>query len=155
MLEYFAYRTVKVVLLQTRTESLKQCIVSCIRSVIVCKMVLETETLKSCLFCVRPWPLLTILSFSEGKLTAQQYFNVSTPSSRRGTNKSKCEKGVLRNFTKFTEKHLCQSLFFNKVAALRPATLLKKRLWHSCFPVNFVKFLRTPFLHRIPLDDCF
>ena len=24
-------------------------------------------------------------------------------------------KGVLRNFEKFTEKHLCQSLFFNKV----------------------------------------
>ena len=27
-----------------------------------------------------------------------------------------CEKGVLRNFSKFTGKHLCQSLFFNKVA---------------------------------------
>ena len=26
---------------------------------------------------------------------------------------------------------------------LRPATLLKKRLWHRCFPVNFVNFLRT------------
>ena len=25
-------------------------------------------------------------------------------------------KGVLRNFAKFTRKHLCQSLFFNKVA---------------------------------------
>ena len=25
-----------------------------------------------------------------------------------------------------------------------PATLLKKRLWHRCFPVNFSKFLRTP-----------
>ena len=24
--------------------------------------------------------------------------------------------------------------------------LLKKRLWHKCFPVNFVKFLRTPFV---------
>ena len=28
------------------------------------------------------------------------------------------QKGVLRNFTKFTEKHLCLSLFFNKVAGL-------------------------------------
>ena len=27
----------------------------------------------------------------------------------------------------------------------RPAALLKKRLWHGCFPVNFAKFLRTPF----------
>ena len=47
---------------------------------------------------------------------------------------------------KFTGKHLCQSLFFNKVAGLRPATSLKKRLWHRCFPLSFAKFLRTPFL---------
>ena len=52
------------------------------------------------------------------------------------------------NFVKFTGKHLCQCLFFNKVAALRPATLLKKSLWHKCFPVNFVKFLRTRFLQK-------
>ena len=57
-----------------------------------------------------------------------------------------CNKVVLRNFTKFTGKHLCQSLFFNKVAGLRLATLLKERLWYSCFPVSFVKFLRTLFL---------
>ena len=31
----------------------------------------------------------------------------------------------------------------NKVSGLRPKTLLKKRLWRRCFPVNFVKFLRT------------
>ena len=62
-----------------------------------------------------------------------------------------CEKGVLRNFSKFTGKHLCQSLFFNNVAGLRPATLLKKSLWHRCFPMNFVKFLRTPFFYRRPL----
>ena len=53
------------------------------------------------------------------------------------------KKGVFRNFTKLTEKHLYQSLFFNK--GLRPATLLKKRLWCRCFPVNFAKFLRNPF----------
>ena len=34
-----------------------------------------------------------------------------------------CKKGVLRNFAKSTGKHLCQSLFFNKVAGLRFATL--------------------------------
>ena len=54
-------------------------------------------------------------------------------------------KGVLRNFAKFTSKNLYQSLFSNKVAGLRPATLFKKRLWHRCFPVNFAKFLRIPF----------
>ena len=33
-------------------------------------------------------------------------------------------------------------------SSLRPAILLKKRLWHRCFPVNFVKFLITPFLQN-------
>ena len=65
-----------------------------------------------------------------------------------------CKNGVLKNFTKFTGKHLCQRLVFNKVAGLRPATLLRERLWHSCFPVNFMKFLRTLFLQGIS-GDCF
>ena len=56
-----------------------------------------------------------------------------------------CKKGVLKNFAKFTGKHLCQNLFFNKVAGLRPATLLKNRLWHRYFPVNFAKSLRKSF----------
>ena len=34
--------------------------------------------------------------------------------------------------------------FFKELQAM-PATLLKKRLWHRCFPVNFVTFLRTLF----------
>ena len=38
--------------------------------------------------------------------------------SRSSRPKVFCKKGVLRNFTKFTGKHLCQSLFFNKVAGL-------------------------------------
>ena len=62
------------------------------------------------------------------------------------------KKGVLRNFAMFLGKHLCQSLFFNKVAGLRPATLLKKRLWHRHFPVNFAKFLRTPLVAGS--EDC-
>ena len=59
---------------------------------------------------------------------------------------SRCSvrKVVLRNFVKFTWKHLCQRLFFNKVAGLSPAILFKKRLFRGCFPVNFAKFLRTP-----------
>ena len=35
---------------------------------------------------------------------------------------------------------------FKKIASLRPVTLLKKGLWHRCFPVDFAKLLRTPFL---------
>ena len=33
------------------------------------------------------------------------------------------KKGVLKNLTKFIEKHLRQSFLFNKVTGLRPATL--------------------------------
>ena len=63
---------------------------------------------------------------------------------RSSHQKCSITKDVVKNFAKFIE-HLCQSLFFNKVAGLRPATLFKKRLWHRCFPMNFVKFLSTPF----------
>ena len=59
-----------------------------------------------------------------------------------------CKKGLLRNFAKFTEKHLCQSLFYNKRAGMRSTTLIKRRLWHRSFPVNFAKLLRTHFLTR-------
>ena len=38
------------------------------------------------------------------------------------------KKGVLKNFAKFTGKHLYGSLFYNKVAACKPATLSKKRI---------------------------
>ena len=62
-------------------------------------------------------------------------------SSRRGMF---CKEAVLRSFAKLTGKHLCQSLFFNKVAGLGSG--LKKRLWHRGFPVNFAKFQRTSFI---------
>ena len=62
-----------------------------------------------------------------------------------------CKKGVHKNFAKLTGKHLCQTLFFNKVAGLKPTTLLKKRLWHRCFPVNFAKSLRTFFDRTAPV----
>ena len=37
-----------------------------------------------------------------------------------------CEKGILRNFAKFAEKYLCQSLFFNKVARVSFSSFIKK-----------------------------
>ena len=39
-------------------------------------------------------------------------------------------KGVLRNFTIFTGKHLCQNLFFNKFVGLRHATC---EISNNCF----------------------
>ena len=60
-----------------------------------------------------------------------------------------CKNGTLENKTKFTGKHLCQGIFFTKVSGLKPGTLFKKKLWHRCFPVNFARFLGTPFLLNI------
>ena len=61
-----------------------------------------------------------------------------------------CKKVVLKNFTKFTGKHLCQSLFVNKVAGLRPATFFKKSLWRRCLSVNFAKISKTIFFFGTP-----
>ena len=49
-----------------------------------------------------------------------------------------------------SQGNISQTLFFNKIADLRSATLLKKRFWCRCFPVNFAKFLRTPFCRTPP-----
>ena len=35
---------------------------------------------------------------------------------------------------------------FNKAAALKASHFIKKRLQHSCFPVNIAKFIKTPIL---------
>ena len=56
------------------------------------------------------------------------------------------KKGVLKNFRKTHRKTPVLASFLNKVAGLRPSTLLKKRPQHRCFPVNFAKFLRTNIL---------
>ena len=51
-----------------------------------------------------------------------------------------CKKGVLKNLAKFTGKHQCQSLFFNKVAGL-----IKKETLAQVFSREFAKYLRTTF----------
>ena len=54
------------------------------------------------------------------------------------------KKGALENFAKLTEKHLCPSFLFNKVAGLISATLSKKRVWRRCF-LNFSNFFKNMF----------
>ena len=53
------------------------------------------------------------------------------------------EKDVLKNVVNFTGKNLCRSLFFNKVAGLRPAALLKMRLRHRCFYSGFCEIFKN------------
>ena len=59
------------------------------------------------------------------------------------------ERGVLKNVTNLTGKQLCQSLFFNKVTGLSPATLLEKRL---CARVSFLIKLQA---YRDSVDESF
>ena len=56
-------------------------------------------------------------------------------------------KGVLRNFTKFTGKHLRQSLFFNKVAGLRPeaCNFIKKEALAQVFSCEFCEISKNTF----------
>ena len=57
-------------------------------------------------------------TFCKNKVV-RYYIVMCAPKKYRGSHqKCSVRKGVLRNFTKFTGKHLCQSLFFNKVAGL-------------------------------------
>ena len=54
-------------------------------------------------------------------------------------------KKVFLEILQNSQENTCAVVsFFNK--DLRPATFLKKRLWHRYFPVNFAIFLRTHFL---------
>ena len=65
-------------------------------------------------------------------------------------------KKVFLEFSQNSQENTCARVFF--LIKLRPpATLLKKRLWHGCFPLNFAKFFRTSFftehLWWLPLNQ--
>ena len=60
-----------------------------------------------------------------------------------------CEKRGSSKFHKIHRKAPVPESLFNKVAGLRPTTLLKTGLWHRCFPVNFVIFRRTTFSQNL------
>ena len=106
-------------------------------------------------FCIIETSLLQIQEFFKkgvlrnftkftGKHLCQSLFLIKLQALPLVVPRCSVKKGDLRNFAKFTGKHLCQSHSFNKVVGW--GLLLKERLWHRCFPVNFVKFLRTRFL---------
>ena len=57
------------------------------------------------------------------------------------------KKVVLKTSQNLQEGTFARSFFIDKVAG-KPATLLKKRLWHRCFPVNFEKSLKKTFSYR-------
>ena len=57
-----------------------------------------------------------------------------------------CKKGVLKKFIKFTEKDLCQSLFFNKVETLAQA--FSCELCENFKNIFFIEHLRWLLLSK-------
>ena len=66
-------------------------------------------------------------------------FLILTEAATRGV---LCKKVLLEIWQNSQENNCAKVSFLINLQAL------KKRLWHRCFPVDFVKFLRTPFLQN-------
>ena len=75
-------------------------------------------------------PFEKIMEIRTNELFKNNGFAYGSKKSRNSHQRWSMQKGVLRSFTKL------------------PCNFIKKRLWHSCFPVNSVKFLRVPFLQN-------
>ena len=79
-------------------------------------------------------------------MTLSQLFNMIlgthsiTPKTEAAVQKCSVKK-VFLEISQNSQENTCA-----RVTGIRPVTLFKKRLWRRCFPVNFVKFLRTPFI---------
>ena len=69
--------------------------------------------------------------------------------SKRKSSHQRCsiKKGVLRNFIKFTGKHLCQRSFFNKVAGLA-CNFIKKESLTQVFSCEFCEISKNTFLQN-------
>ena len=53
-------------------------------------------------------------------------------------------KKVFLEISQNSQENTCARVSF--LIKLQASGLLKKRFWHRCFPVNFTKLLRIPFL---------
>ena len=60
---------------------------------------------------------------------------------------------IFLKISQYSQENTCARVFFLRKLQAWPATLLKKRLWHTCFHVNFAKFLITSY--RTAPNDCF
>ena len=80
-------------------------------------------------------------------------FSFSVDNYRNSHQRCSIKICVLKNFAKFTGKHLRQRFFFNKVTGLRPATLFKKTL-AQVIPCEFCEISKEHLFYRTSLDDC-
>ena len=101
------------------------------------------------------------------------FFTSSVARLRSSRPKAFRKKGVLRNFTKLTGKHLCQSLLFNTVAVIQRCSVkklfleipqnsqentcarvfffIKKEALALVFSCEFCEISKNTFFHKAPL----
>ena len=70
--------------------------------------------------------MVSHLFVSNFSLLGAQFSDENNQKQRSSHQRCSVKKGIPGNFTKFTGKHLYQSLFFNKVTDLRPVSFLVK-----------------------------
>ena len=92
------------------------------------------------------WSHLLKKSLIENFIFCAVYHTVCTLWIHKQPLKVFCKKRCSKKYQKIHRKTPVPNLYFNKVAGLMP--LLKKRLWHRCFLVNFATFSRAPFLQN-------
>ena len=65
------------------------------------------------------------------------------------------KKGFLKKLAKSTEKHLCWSLFFNKVVGLQGYIIIKKEIQTQMFSCEFCVILKNTFFieHLLTTDS--
>ena len=80
------------------------------------------------MFTITTYEYLYLMSMSIFYILVLNMVTISCDYVLSSHQRCSMKKGVLRNFTKFTGKHLCQGLFLIKLKRLRPATLFKKTL---------------------------
>ena len=59
------------------------------------------------------------------------------------------EKRHFQNFRKNHRKTPCPSLFLNLMCGPETVNFIKKRLWHRCFPANFVKIFKNTYFEDL------
>ena len=75
------------------------------------------------------------------------YFEILNYTFKKQPSDCSIKKGVLKNFTKFTRKHLCQSLYFDKVACCRTqaCNVIKKQTPTQAFSGEFCEIFKSTF----------
>ena len=100
---------------------------------------LETSKSQKCKTLVQVWKYFFILHFYHS--CKRNIWVTSGLKIEAVVQRCSVKKGVIRNFAKFTWKHLCQSFFFNKVAGLGNTFFTEHLWWLLLLRSNYTKFV--------------